>query len=30
VGKRRKLLSYLREKDFGRYRDLIQRLGLRH
>jgi len=30
VGKRRKLLNYLREKNFGRYRDLIQRLGLRH
>jgi small subunit ribosomal protein S15 len=30
VGKRRKLLQYLRNKDFGRYQSLIQRLGLRH
>jgi small subunit ribosomal protein S15 len=30
VGKRRKLLQYLRNKDFGRYQGLIQRLGLRH
>ncbi|MCF7935791.1 MAG: 30S ribosomal protein S15 [Synergistales bacterium] len=30
VGKRRKLLRYLRERDFGRYKTLIQRLGLRH
>ena len=30
VGTRRKLLRYLREKDFGRYRTLIERLGLRH
>lgn len=30
VGKRRKLLSYLKEKDFSRYKSLVQRLGLRH
>ena len=30
VGRRRKLLRYLREKDFNRYRSLIERLGLRH
>lgn len=30
VGKRRKLLQYLRTKDFGRYQNLIQSLGLRH
>lgn len=30
VGKRRKLLQYLRDKDFGRYQNLIQGLGLRH
>lgn len=30
VGRRRRLLQYLRDKDFGRYSDLIQRLGLRH
>jgi small subunit ribosomal protein S15 len=30
VGKRRRLLQYLREKDFSRYSTLIQRLGLRH
>lgn len=30
VGKRRKLLQYLRSRDFSRYQDLIQRLGLRH
>jgi small subunit ribosomal protein S15 len=30
VGKRRRLLQYLREKDFNRYSTLIQRLGLRH
>ncbi|HLS66530.1 MAG TPA: 30S ribosomal protein S15 [Pseudogracilibacillus sp.] len=29
VGKRRNLLNYLREKDVTRYRDLIQKLGLR-
>lgn len=29
VGKRRNLLTYLRNKDVTRYRDLIQRLGLR-
>ena len=30
VGRRRRLLLYLRKKDFGRYSDLIQKLGLRH
>jgi small subunit ribosomal protein S15 len=30
VGRRRKLLRYLRDKDFNRYRSLIERLGLRH
>ncbi len=30
VGKRRKLLRYLKDKDFNRYRTLIERLGLRH
>jgi small subunit ribosomal protein S15 len=30
VGKRRKLLQYLRNKSFGRYQNLIQSLGLRH
>lgn len=29
VGKRRKLLDYLRKKDINRYRDLIDELGLR-
>lgn len=30
VGKRRKLLRYLSAKDFGRYKALIESLGLRH
>ena len=30
VGQRRKLLHYLKEKDFGRYKSLIGRLELRH
>lgn len=30
VGQRRKLLQYLRNKNFGRYQTLIERLGLRH
>jgi small subunit ribosomal protein S15 len=30
VGKRRKLLQYLRGKNFNRYQNLIQSLGLRH
>jgi len=30
VGKRRKLLQYLKDKDFNRYQGLIQSLGLRH
>ncbi|MFC4387446.1 30S ribosomal protein S15 [Gracilibacillus marinus] len=29
VGKRRNLLNYLRNKDVQRYRELIQKLGLR-
>ncbi len=29
VGQRRRLLEYLRGKDLGRYRALIERLGLR-
>ncbi len=29
VGQRRRLLNYLRRTDANRYRDLIQRLGLR-
>jgi small subunit ribosomal protein S15 len=29
VGKRRRLLEYLRREDVERYRALIQRLGLR-
>jgi len=30
VGTRRKLLRYLKNKDFNRYKILIERLGLRH
>jgi small subunit ribosomal protein S15 len=29
VGHRRRLLNYLRRHDIGRYRDLVQELGLR-
>ncbi len=29
VSRRRKLLDYLKGKDFGRYTSLIQKLGLR-
>lgn len=29
VGQRRRLLNYLRRQDSNRYRELIQRLGLR-
>lgn len=29
IGRRRNLLAYLRKKDITRYRDLIERLGLR-
>ena len=29
VGQRRRLLTYLKNKDITRYRELIQRLGLR-
>ncbi|MEJ2186739.1 MAG: 30S ribosomal protein S15 [Gemmatimonadota bacterium] len=30
VGKRRRLLEYLRRTDLARYRGLIEELGLRH
>lgn len=29
VGRRRRLLEYLRQRDVGRYRDIIAKLGLR-
>lgn len=29
VGQRRALLNYLRDRDFDRYRSLLERLGLR-
>ena len=29
VGQRRRLLDYVKNKDLGRYRSVIQRLGLR-
>jgi len=29
VGRRRRLLKYVQKKDINRYRELIQRLGLR-
>ncbi len=29
VGKRRRLLDYLRSRDFARYRALVERLGIR-
>ncbi len=29
VGKRRRLLDYLKRKDFGRYQRIINRLGIR-
>ncbi|GAB7141217.1 30S ribosomal protein S15 [Deferribacterales bacterium RsTz2092] len=29
VGKRRKLLDYLKQKDYARYRSLIESLGIR-
>lgn len=29
VGQRRSLLNYLKDRDFGRYRALIEKLGLR-
>ncbi|SFH49341.1 small subunit ribosomal protein S15 [Tindallia magadiensis] len=29
VGKRRNLLNYLKKKDIAKYRELIERLGLR-
>ena len=30
IGKRRRLLAYLKKEDINRYRALIGRLGLRH
>ncbi|MDD4836410.1 MAG: 30S ribosomal protein S15 [Synergistales bacterium] len=30
VGRRRKMLRYIKEKDFNRYKSLIERLELRH
>jgi small subunit ribosomal protein S15 len=30
VGRRRKLLRYLKDNDFDRYKNLIGKLGLRH
>ena len=30
VGRRRKLLRYLKDKDFNRYRNMNERLGLSH
>jgi small subunit ribosomal protein S15 len=29
VGQRRRLLDYLKKRDFERYQSLIQRLGIR-
>ncbi len=29
VGKRRRLLNYLRREDFARYREVVKKLGLR-
>lgn len=29
VGQRRRILNYLRDKDIDKYRDLIQKLGIR-
>ncbi|MGI6218245.1 MAG: 30S ribosomal protein S15 [Bacteroidaceae bacterium] len=29
VGKRRRLLNYLKERDIERYRDIVKKLGLR-
>ena len=29
VGKRRKLLDYLKKKDIERYREIIKKLGIR-
>ncbi len=29
VGKRRRLLDYLHSRDFGRYKSLIEKLGIR-
>lgn len=29
VGQRRRLLDYLKKRDFGRYKEVIERLGIR-
>ena len=29
IGKRRRLLNYLRDNDLGRYRGLVEKLGIR-
>ena len=29
IGQRRRLLNYLKNKDFNRYREIVKRLGLR-
>jgi small subunit ribosomal protein S15 len=29
VGQRRRLLDYLKKNEFGRYKELIERLGIR-
>ena len=29
VGRRKKLMEYLKKEDVNRYRDLVQKLGLR-
>jgi len=29
VGKRRRLLNYLKDRDYGRYLDIVKKLGLR-
>jgi small subunit ribosomal protein S15 len=29
VGKRRRLLEYIKQRDVAKYRELIERLGLR-
>jgi small subunit ribosomal protein S15 len=29
VGKRRRMLDFLKEKDIERYRDIVKKLGLR-
>jgi len=29
IGRRRRLLAYIKDKSFNRYQDLIKRLGIR-